>query len=82
MLTLAIIAGGYVTYRSIRNYYFEKQLADVIAMLDDEEPGWQWGDRFDKLPKLSKEENAGEEIKSIMRLLTLDEYRNLLGRSE
>jgi len=82
ILTLAIIAGVYVAYRSIRNYYYEKQLAKVIARLDADEPGWQWEDRFAKLPKLSKEENAGEEIKAIMRLLTLDEYRNLLGRSE
>ncbi|MFT3878058.1 MAG: hypothetical protein QM703_00180 [Gemmatales bacterium] len=73
MLTLALIAGVYFVYRSIRSYYYEKQLAEVIARLDTAEPGWQWEDRFARLPKLSKEENAGEEIKAIMRLLTLDE---------
>ncbi len=82
MLTLAIIAGVYVAYRAIRNNHYEKQLAEVIARLDADEPGWQWEDRFDRLPKLSKEENAGEEIKAIMRLLTLDEYRARLGKNQ
>src|SRR5207245_99431 len=81
-LTLSIIAGVYVAYRSIRDYNYEKQLAEIIARLDADEPGWQWEDRFDKLPKLSKEENAGEEIKAIMRLLTLDEYRAILGKNQ
>jgi hypothetical protein len=82
VLTLAIIVGGYLAYRSIRNYYYEKQLAEILARLDATEPGWLWEDRFNKLPKLSKEENAGEEIKSIMRLLTLDEYRAMLGKNQ
>lgn len=82
VLTLAIIAGVFFVYRSIRNYYYEKQLAEVIARLDTAEPGWQWENRFAGLPKLSKEKNAGEEIKAIMRLLTLDEYRAMLGTNQ
>jgi len=82
LVVLALFVGLYTGYVGIRNYFHEKHLAEVLAQLDAEEPGWDWDHRFAKLPKLAKEENAGEEIKSIMRLLTLDEYRAMLGRNE
>lgn len=82
LATLAIIVGVYWSYIALRNYYYEKQLAEILARLDANEPGWEWEGRFNKIPKLKKDENAGEEIKAIMRLLTLDEYRGKLGRNE
>lgn len=82
LLALTLIIGANYTYTGIRNYYYEKQLAEVLARLETIEPGWDWDHRFAKLPKLTKEENAGEEIRAIMRLLTLDDYRNLLGKNE
>lgn len=79
VLAIALIVGVYYVYAGIRDYYYEKDLAEVVSRLDSQEPGWEWDRRFATLPKLTKEENAAEEIKAIMRLLTLDEYRALLG---
>lgn len=82
LLALAIIVGLYFVYSAVRDYYYEKHLAGILAALDAEEPGWDWEHRFAALPQLAKEENACEEIKAIMRLLALDEYRAQLGRNE
>jgi hypothetical protein len=81
LLAIAAVAGCVYVYYAIRNAYYQSQLNEVIAALDAREPGWRWEDRFAKLPKAEKEESLAEELKKLMRLLTIDEYRGLLGRN-
>lgn len=81
LLAIAVVAGCVYVYYTIRNAYYQSQLNEVMAALDAKEPGWRWEDRFAKLPKVEKEESLAEELRGLMRLLTIDEYRGLLGRN-
>ncbi len=81
LLAIAAVAGCVYVYYAIRNAYYQSQLNEVIAVLDAREPGWRWEDRFAKLPKVEKEESLAEELRKLMRLLAIDDQRNLLGRT-
>lgn len=81
LLAIAVVAGCIYAYFTIRNVYYQSQLNAVIAALDAREPGWRWEDRFATLPKVEKEESLAEELKKLMRLLAIDDYRNALGRT-
>jgi hypothetical protein len=81
LLAIAAVAGCVYVYYAIRNAYYQSQLNEVIAALDAREPGWRWEDRFAKLPKVEKEQSLAEELRKLMRLLAIDDQRNLLGRT-
>lgn len=81
LLAIILMAGAYVAYRYLRSYQHEQQLAAILSELDQNEPGWDWEHRLERLPQSKPAENAGEEIKAINRLLAIDEYRNTLGRN-
>jgi hypothetical protein len=82
LLGLFVIIGLYAGYTYARQWYWERELAQYLTELTTREPGWDWDSRFGKLQALKPEENAAMEVRAILRLLTLDESRNLLGKIE